>query len=294
MSPEPWRALYPFESRFHQTGGQRMHYLDEGSGDPLVMVHGNPSWSFYYRKLVAAFSETGRVIAPDHIGCGLSDKPQDYAYTLAQHVDNLGSLLDQLELERINLVLHDWGGAIGMGFAVRHPERISRIVVFNTAAWLSTRCPWRIRVCRIPVLGALAVRGLNGFAGAAVHMAVERTMPPEVMAGYLAPYDSWANRIATLRFVQDIPLSESHPTYQTLGQIEAELHRLVERPMQIIWGMKDWCFTEHFLEGWQQRFPAAELHRIPDAGHYVVEDAIEQIIPLMRAFIPRAASAQQI
>ncbi len=280
-----WRAEYPFYSHYLDIDGQRMHYLDEGQGEPIVMLHGNPTWSFYYRRLVTAFRTSHRVIAPDHIGCGLSDKPQDYPYTLRQHIDNLERLLQHLELEHITLVVHDWGGAIGMGYALRHIPQIRRFVIFNTAAWLSDRCPRRIRICRIPLIGELAVRGLNGFAGAATRMAVEQRMSRRVKAGYLAPYDNWSNRIATLRFVQDIPLSETHPSHATLREIEAGLPELVNRPMLIVWGMKDWCFQEHFLMEWARRFPHAEIHRAEGAGHYVVEEAHDQIEPLMRRFV---------
>ena len=155
----PFRDLYPFRSQYLTLSGWKYHYVDEGSGDPLVMLHGNPTWSFYYRALIAAFSPTHRVIAPDHVGCGLSDKPQAYSYTLAQHINNLEALLDALELERLTLFLHDWGGPIGMGYALRHPERVKRFVVFNTAAFPVSRIPLRINVCKLPGFGALAVRG---------------------------------------------------------------------------------------------------------------------------------------
>ena len=167
---QPIRHLYPFASHYFDTGGRRMHYVDEGAGPAVVMLHGNPTWSFYYRELITALRDSYRVIAPDHIGCGLSDKPQDYPYTLATHIENLERLLDHLGLDDITLAMHDWGGAIGCGFAVRHPQRVGRLIVLNTAAFLG-RTPWRIRMCRLPVLGPLLVRGLNGFARTATLMA---------------------------------------------------------------------------------------------------------------------------
>src|SRR3989449_2035676 len=155
------------------------------------------------------------------MGCGLSDKPQAYSYTLSQHINNLEALLDTLKLERLTLFLHDWGGPIGMGYALRHPERAKRFVVFNTAAFPASRIPFRINVCKLPGFGALAVRGLNAFAGLAPTMACAKRerMTPAVKAGYLAPYDSYANRVAILRFVQDIPLRPSHPTYRLVEEI---------------------------------------------------------------------------
>lgn len=273
---------YPFASHFLDIDGLRYHYLDEGSGEPLLFVHGNPSWSFAWRNLIKEFSRDRRCVAVDHIGCGFSDKPQDYSYRLENHICNLETLIERLDLRNITLVAHDWGGAIGMGAATRHPDRFSRLVLMNTAAFRSKAIPWRIAACRIPFFGKLAVQGLNGFAGAATFMAVEKPMSPAVKAGYLKPYDSWQNRIATLRFVEDIPLSPSHPSYPTLAAIEEALPTLARKPMLLVWGMQDWCFTPAFLEEFEQRFPNAETLRLADAGHYVFEDAAECIILRMQ------------
>jgi haloalkane dehalogenase len=269
-----------------------MHYLDEGPRTErraVVMLHGNPTWSFYYRNLILALRGDFRCIVPDHIGCGLSDKPQDYAYTLQQHIDNLESLLDALKLDEIDLVLHDWGGAIGMGAAVRKPVRVRRIVVLNTAAFLSKRIPLRIAICKIPFFGALAVRGLNGFAGAAIYMAVEHRerMTAPVKQGLLAPYNSWKNRIATLRFVEDIPMKPSHPSWATLKAVDDGIAQFNDRKMLICWGMKDWCFDTSFLKTWTERFPNAEVERYADAGHYVLEDAHERIAPRVLGFLKK-------
>jgi haloalkane dehalogenase len=284
----PFQALYPFKSHWLDLGGVRYHYLDEGppTAPPVVMLHGNPTWSFYYRRLIPPLSQTHRVIVPDHIGCGLSDKPQTYPYTLEQHIQNLEMLLDHLELRQITLVVHDWGGVIGLGHATRRPENVARLVIFNTAAFVLPLIPRRIRICRSRLFGGLLVRGFNAFAGLATFMAVTRPMPAPVRAGYLAPYNNWQNRIAVHRFVQDIPLEKDHPTRPILAEIEAGLVQLRQRPMLIMWGAKDFCFTERdFLAEWRRRFPEAEVHLFPDAGHYVVEDAHERIIPLLVSFM---------
>ena len=279
--------IYPFQPREIRLGSYRYHYLDEGRGETLLMLHGNPTWSFYYRNLILGLRGRYRCVVPDHIGCGLSDKPQQYNYTLAQHIKNLEVLCDHLALKDITLVLHDWGGAIGMGYAVRHPERIKRLVLFNTAAFLSDRIPLSISICRLPVLGSIAIRGFNAFAGAAVFRACKHRerMTPKVRAGYLAPYDSYANRIANLRFVQDIPMTPDAPSYSLIESIQSELAQFRNRPVLIAWGKKDFCFTDHFLRRWREYFPDAEVHEIPDAGHYVVEDAHERIVPWMEKFL---------
>jgi pimeloyl-ACP methyl ester carboxylesterase len=282
-----FEAEYPFASHFFDLDGLRYHYVDEGSGPTLLMVHGNPTWSFAWRNLIKPLSAHYRVLAVDHIGCGFSDKPQNYNYRLAQHIANLERFVTGLDLREITLFGHDWGGAIGMGAAAAQPDRFSRFVLFNTAAFCSTRIPLRIAVCRTPLFGALAIRGLNLFSLTALRMAVAKPerMTPAVRAGYLAPYDNWANRVAVLRFVEDIPLAPSHPSYAALAKLEDSLPQFRNRPMLLVWGERDWCFTTDFLDEFKRRFPDAQTLQIPDAGHYVFEDAHEKIVPRVEQFL---------
>jgi haloalkane dehalogenase len=284
-----WRSLYPFCSHYATIDGQRMHYVDEGRGPTLLLVHGNPTWSFHWRELILGLRGGYRLVAPDHVGCGLSDKPAKYDYRLARRVENLVELIEKLGLTDVTLLAQDWGGAIGLGAALARPERFARFVLFNTAAFRSAWMPWRIRLCRTPLLGTLAIRGLNAFVRAALRMAVEKRerLTPAVRAGIAAPYDSWANRVAIDQFVKDIPMSVSHPSYETLKRIEAGLPRLANKPFQFIWGMRDWCFTPTFLDRFVEIFPHAEIHRLEDAGHWVVEDAHERVIPLVERFLAR-------
>jgi cis-3-alkyl-4-acyloxetan-2-one decarboxylase len=282
--------LYPFSSHNLQLEKLRYHFLDEGSGDePILMLHGNPTWSFYYRNLILGLKDSYRCVVPDHMGMGKSDKPQNYSYTLSQHIDNLEKLVDHLKLDNITLVVHDWGGAIGMGFAVKQPERIKRLVIFNTAAFLSRKIPLSLRLCRLPGFGAVAIRGFNAFARGAIQWACKKQerMTEEVRAGYLEPYDNFANRIATLRFVQDIPMSPDSPSYPVVQHIEENLKLFRGHPVKIIWGAHDFVFNDHFLNRWEEIFPQAEVHRIEDAGHYVVEDAHEVILPMLKEFFQK-------
>ncbi len=278
---------YPFGSHFIEVNGHKIHYVDEGSGETLLCVHGNPTWSFAWRNVVRRLSDRYRVIAIDHLGCGLSSKPTGYRYSLAGHISNLQSLVTQLDLNQITLFAHDWGGAIGMGTAGKMPERFSRFALFNTAAFRSQRIPLRIAVCRIPLLGTFALRGLNAFSRAALTMAVEKRdrMTAAVKRGYLAPYDSWANRAAVNAFVKDIPLRASHPSWQTLVDVEAGLEQFTDHPMLLVWGERDWCFTTNFLDEFEQRFPKAETLRIADGGHYVFEDSHEIFLPRVEEFL---------
>ena len=279
------RSLYPFTPRSLEIDGHSLSYLDEGKGPVVVMLHGNPTWSFYYRNLVLLLRDRYRVIVPDHMGCGFSDKPQAYPYTLQQHISNLSRLLDHLGIGSLSLVVHDWGGAIGMGYAGRHPDKIEALVVTNTAAFMSKKIPLRINICKLPGLGALFIRGLNAFAAGATVMAVAKKISPEVARAYVAPYDCWADRIATLRFVEDIPMSENHVSWKTLLAVERSLAELTEKPMLIVWGGRDFCFTRHFYDEWCARFPAAETMFLPEAGHYVLEDEFKQAGPKIAQFL---------
>jgi haloalkane dehalogenase len=290
MKPEnDWHPLYPFQSHQMILDGHHYHYIDEGEGDVLLMVHGNPTWSFYWRNLVLALRTRYRVIAVDHIGCGLSDKPsyKVYSYRLAQRIADLNHFIEKLDLQKITLVAHDWGGGVGMGAAVAAPDRFARFVLMNTAAFRADRCPWPIHLVHIPIFGQVVVQGLNLFCREATRTTVckPERMTPAVKAGYLAPYDSWAHRVGVYRFVCDIPLSPAHPTYQTLVDIENGLPQFREHPVSMIWGMQDWCFSPKFLERFREFLPQAEVHRLDDAGHYVVEDAHEIIGPLIEEFI---------
>jgi cis-3-alkyl-4-acyloxetan-2-one decarboxylase len=288
---EPFRHLFPFESRFCDHAGVRQHYIDEGHGEPVVMLHGNPTWSFMYRALISNLRTSYRVIAPDHVGCGLSDKPDDtqYAYTLEQRVLDVGALLESAGVTGgITLVVHDWGGLIGLTWAVQNAERVKRFVILNTAAFpipSPARLPLSIRVCRETALGAFFVRRFNAFSAMASRLAPRHRLAAEVRRAYTAPYDSWANRIATLRFVQDIPLAPHDPSFALVRETAGRLESLRSRPMLICWGERDFVFGRHFLDEWIKRFPSAEVHRFHDAGHYVMEDAADRIVPLVRSFL---------
>lgn len=276
---------YPFASHWIRIDGHIMHYIDEGTGPVLLMVHGNPTWSFAWRHLIRELSRNYRVIAVDHLGCGFSEKPQSDEYTLAKHIRRLRTVVESLDLHDITLFAHDWGGAIGMGCAGQIPDRFSRFVLMNTGAFRSRHIPLRIAVCRIPLLGTLGLQGLNLFSLAALKMAAEKPLSQAVRTGLVAPYDSWANRVAVREFVRDIPMQPSHRSYQTLVQVEDGLQQFQQHPMLLIWGMKDWCFTPEFYNEFKQRFPQARTHPIPDAGHYIFEDAPQELLTQAQQFL---------
>jgi haloalkane dehalogenase len=229
---------------------------------------------------------------PDHIGMGLSDKPSDayYQYTLERRIDDLELLVNKVVPQGpVTLIVHDWGGMIGMGWAVRHPERISRIVAFNTGCFRlpdEKSFPWPLILARNP-LGAFLIRAGNLFAVTASRVcAIKKPLPASLRQAYVAPYASWRERIATLRFVQDIPLSSIDPAWGIIVQTEESLHLLRDVPMFLPWGMKDWVFDESFLNGWVRRFPRAVVKKFGDCGHYLLEDAPE-VIPMISDFLSR-------
>jgi pimeloyl-ACP methyl ester carboxylesterase len=280
---------YDFSSHSLRLPAGRLHYLDEGRGPAVLLVHGNPTWSYYYRNLIMILAKRFRVIAPDHLGCGLSDKPADYEYKLENHIVNLCTLLDHLGLQRFSMVVHDWGGSIGLGAVEQNNVKLEKLVLLNTAAYRSTRIPLRISICRWPLLGRILVQGLNAFAGAAVRMAVAGKMDKRVAAGYLKPYDSWANRRAIYEFVRDIPLRSDHRSYRKLVEIEMSLDGFREKqtPVSLLWGGKDFCFNDHFYNEWRRRLPEAEARYFGDWGHYILEDGRGKIEPIIEEFLIR-------
>ena len=287
-------SLYPFDRQFHELpSGHCMHFVDEGPVDrqPVVMVHGNPTWSFYYRELIRGLEDRHRCMAPDHVGMGLSDRPadRDYAYTLATRVADFGHWLDSVEPERpVDLVVHDWGGAIALSWAVNHPERVRRLVILNTWAFTipdDADLPRSLAFARTP-LGAFLIKGFNAFSGIAVRVATEKKLDPAVAHGLTAPYrGAPSRRLATLRFVQDIPLKESDPAWPVLADTEARLQRLADKPMLFGWGGKDFVFNDEVLDKWREFFPDARIDYIDGAGHFVLEDAHERLVPEIREFL---------
>jgi haloalkane dehalogenase len=186
--------------------------------------------------------------------------------------------MDHLEVEKMHLIVHDWGGAIGMGFAGRHSNKIDRIAILNSGAFLSKHIPKRIAFLRTPWLGSFLMRAFNSFAGPATFMAVQKPLSETAKAGLLYPYRTWQDRIAVARFVQDIPMRATHPSYECLQTVEANLERLRGKSIGLFWGEKDFCFNQHFLKRWTEIFPEAKVHKYPYAGHYVLEDAKEAIL----------------
>lgn len=292
---------YPFiPQRLEVRPGIAMSYLDEGprDGEVVVMLHGNPSWSYLWRHLVSGLSDRYRCIAPDHIGMGLSDKPDDapdaqprYDYTLQSRVDDLDTLLRHLGITGpVTLAVHDWGGMIGFGWALSHHAQVKRLVITNTAAFPlppEKPMPWQIAMGRHWGPGEWFIRTFNAFSSGASWFGVSRRMPAEVRRAYVAPYNNWRNRISTIRFMQDIPLSPADQAWSLLERSAQALPSFADRPAFIAWGLRDICFDKHFLAGFRKALPNAEVTAFDDANHYVLEDKHEVLVPAIRAFLER-------
>lgn len=280
-----------FTPRYAEVQGLRLHYWDEGAGVPVVMVHGNPTWCFLYGRLTRTLIPRFRVLVPDHIGCGLSDRPgeSEYPFTLERRIQDFSDFLDKAGIaEPFHLVVHDWGGLIGLGHAVRHPEMIRSLVVFNTAAFHippGEKLHWTLRWCRRSGIAAWAMSALGAFNRIAVRAGSGPGLEPGIRRGLMAPYRTRRDRLAVVKFVQDIPLEPGHPSYATVSGIEAGLAQLSEKPVLICWGDRDFIFDTRFLMRWLHFFPHARVHRMANGGHYVMEDAHDTVLLQVEDFL---------
>lgn len=285
MIPE-WldREEYPFKPHFFLTPAGNMHYVDEGSGEPVVFVHGNPAWSFEFRKLIKDFSMTNRCIAPDLIGFGLSDKPAGWSYLPEEQAKNLDLFLESLLLKNITLIVGDWGGPIGLSYALSHPEKIKNIVITNTWLW-SVRSDWYYQAFSTLVggpVGRWLIRNHNFFADAIVKSLFgdKSRLTPEIHAQYLMPLSKPDERKGTWVFPGEI--IGSSDWLQSLW----DNHDVLQgKNILIAWGMKDIGFREKELKTWMHAFPRAKVARFEDAGHFVAEEKPDELIAEIKNLI---------
>ena len=281
---------WPYEPKWFEHTDGRMHYVDEGprDGRPVILVHGNPTWGYLYRHFIPPLVEAGyRVIVPDHLGFGRSDKPDEAdLYSIPKHASRLESLLDSLELSEATMVVQDWGGPIGLNWAVRHTDQVSSLCILNTFAQrprAKVKLPLPLRLFRTPGVGEVMVKGLHAFVRVFLFkagLAQPERLDASDRAAYLAPHPTWSSRTAILVFPREIPSGPEGPTSDFLATVERGLTAFREKPVVIIWAMKDVAFTPEVLEKlWLPSFPDAPVLKIDDARHYLQEDAHEQIVP---------------
>lgn len=284
---------YDFQSHFyHRPDGLALHYLDEGRGAPVIMVHGNPSWSFLWRKVIAALAPDFRCLAPDHLGLGWSSRPteEQYGFRLADRVQDLAALVEHWGLDRpAHLLVHDWGGPIGLTWAAAHPELVASLTILNTGTRVPDgyRLPLRLAAFKtFAPLGAFLAHRFNLFAWGTAVFGVAGELSPEAERGFLAPYLKAEDRLALAKFVEDIPLSRLHPSFDLLAETDRRLSgALADKPLTLVWGLRDFVFTRSVFLDWRQRFPEAPFLALPEAGHYLLEDEPARITAHIRNFI---------
>ena len=287
---ETFGGTYPYAPRFFDAGGFDIHYIDEGRGEPVLMLHGDPAWGYLWREFIPALSAERRVIVPDHMGMGKSDTPAGpYPYRLRHHVANLEALVLSLGLSDITLVVHDWGGPVGLGFAVRHPELIKRLVLTNTwasARWPGAPFPKLVEMIRSP-RGEQFVLEKNGYVGRAIAGTVNypEKITPGVLGAYMAPFPTPESRRALLCWSRDIPVDEGDPSWDEMAAIEKNLPLFENVPVLIVWGMLDPVLPPVLLELWKSVYPHARAVEIPDASHFLQEDAPAAVLEAIEEFL---------
>ncbi len=287
MNQETLKKLFPYESKFEEIDGYKMHYVDVGSGPTVLLIHGNPTWCFYFRHLIEALKDSFRVIAIDLIGCGLSDHPTDAHFRVEHRITHLQKFVDQLGLSRFSLVMHDWGGSIGTAYAVRHPEKIEKLVYLNTTLTETETLPKFIKRAAQPFPGKYLTKYSKSFLKVTTGygLGVTKKLPKDVRAAYLYPYRTIARRTAIWDFVADIPFSEKDQGYRSMLELAEMMPRLQNIPVQIVWGLKDPCFHRGMLNKVAAHFPKAHILEIPDASHLVLEDAPDLACPTIKTFL---------
>ncbi len=296
--PDELRADWPYTPRCARVNGWRMHYIDEGAGDPVVLLHGNPTWGFLWREVIPPLLAAGhRVIVPDMIGFGLSEKPtREQAHSLDGHIANLVALLRGLNVANATIVCHDWGGPTGLGFALANPERVRALVVMSTWGWASPpgefhtrRFPWRLM--HAPLVGPYLLGRHNVLASRGVYLSVvdRARFRARAQAAYEAVLPDTASRLLTWTWPRWIPLDAQARAVPRFDWIEQGL-RAWRKPVQIIWGREDDVFDHAtFASRFKALLPHAEGPHLVTGRHFLQEDSGPEIGALIADFLTRHA-----
>ena len=290
MKNQDFNGTFPFEPRFKKINGFDMHYVDEGEGDEsLVCLHGMPTWSYLYRKFIENLRQDFRIVVPDHMGFGKSDVPQDKQYTMAEHVDNLTKLMISLDLQNITLIVQDWGGPIGLGFAVDHPDRIKRLVIMNTSVGVAREGtkPWYQNLEESGEYDAF-FSNLKETIPKLFKFSIynQDAITDEMLAAYTAPFPTRESCLGALVFPRGIPIGFNHHNAQAMQHVREKLDLFIDTPKIMIWGMQDPVFPPPVIKRWNKKlFPGIQVNKLKNASHFLQEDAPREIISLIRTFI---------
>jgi haloalkane dehalogenase len=291
--PEFLKDIYPFQSRrVRLRDGKVMHYVDEGSGETVLLLHGHPTWSFFFRNLILRLRRDFRCLAIDHIGYGLSDKPKNYKYEIKTHIDNAIQFAELMRFKKFHIVAHDFGVAVALALAERWPERISSMCLLNSAVFVLNRMPGIILFFKFPLFTFFLSRMTNLFTWVCMHLGIASVLPSEVFAGYRWPYGSFANRVAIQAGIDDIPWLADHRSLDTLEPICEKAFILCNKKIKFFWADDDFRYNFNVLRAWGNVLPNALYKRYPGAGHYLLEDSSEAISDI-RTFIHSAQNIEK-
>ncbi|MBD3343151.1 MAG: alpha/beta fold hydrolase [Candidatus Lokiarchaeota archaeon] len=284
LKNEDFNGSFPFKPNYVKVNGFQMHYVDEGEGEIIVCLHGMPTWGYLYRNFIRKLSKSYRLIVPDQMGFGKSDVPQDKPYILKQHINNLKAFVEILNLKDIALIVQDWGGPIGIGYAVDNPDNVKRLIIMNTSIGVMKENvkPWYYSMEKrgiydkfIKNIGGIMKMGINN----------KEKITPTLLEAYEAPFPNDESYIGALAWPKDIPVGKSHPSAESMLHIRENLDNLENKPKILIWGLKDPIFPPMLIEWWNKIYPGIETHKIEEASHFLQEDSPKEIIEIIKRFL---------
>lgn len=294
-------AGYPFERNYYvRPDGLALQYVDEGKGPAVVMAHGNPTWSFFFRNMINDLSSDHRCLVPDHMGMGLSSRPtaEEYGFRLEDRVADMEALMDHWNIDGpVHFVVHDWGGPIALSWAAAHPERVASVTIMNSGTRIPDgyHLPVKLGLFKYAgPLGQYLAKDLGLFVNGTAVFGASTPLSREAKDGLTAPYRTPESRLGIARFVADIPLDPIHPSYACLGRIDRNVGTaLANKPISLVWGLEDFVFTRTVYLDWRKRFPQAEGLVLPEAGHYLLEDDPQRVCSFVRKFIVKSENNER-
>ena len=275
--------MYPFKSQYFQSKDGQIHYIDEGQGSPIVFVHGTPTWSFLYRHLIKDLSKQYRCIAIDHLGFGLSEKPQDAPLRVQNHAQRFEAFMEYLNIPEFTLVVHDFGGPIALPYAIKNPQKINKLVIFNTWLWATKDNPDLPKIDKLlkSWIGRFLYLNMNFSPKFLIKQAFfdQKKLSKSIHQHYIKVFPNKAQRQGPLQIA--LSLAEASDWYESHWQ---QIDALQNIPMLILWGKEDSLIKAHYLDIWKERFPKAKVHEL-EAGHFPQEECPDQVLYFIEDFL---------